>query len=212
MRTKDKILAEALRQFNERGAEAVSIRNIADAIGISAGNLTYHFKNTDAIEYELYLQLAAALDANVAKTQHRDINLETMAVSAKQTFQKLYQYRFLLIDFVHIARRNQPLHNHFLELLELRRLQFRFVFTMLKENGLFRSDISDEDYQELSEILIVYSNAWISDGLLRFSGPEVELVERYSLLFFRMVLPYLTPKGLESYKEVIQAWESGKLS
>ena len=41
--TKELIRNTARELFNERGYRAVSMRNIADALGISVGNLTYHY-------------------------------------------------------------------------------------------------------------------------------------------------------------------------
>ncbi len=44
----DRIRAEALRQFAARGFDGTSVRDVASALGISPGNLTYHFpKKTD---------------------------------------------------------------------------------------------------------------------------------------------------------------------
>jgi AcrR family transcriptional regulator len=208
MKTKDKILLEALKQFNERGTDAVSIRSIGDAIGISAGNLAYHFKNTDAIIYQLYLNLAEALNQQVAKTQDLEMSLRNLAKRTKETFQILFTYRFLLIDFVHINRRVEGLQKHFLSLMDMRRMQFRFVFELFQQKGLFRKDITNEQYAELSDIIILYSNAWVSDGIVRFEGTNEELISRYARLFFMMTLPYLSPEGKREFEEVLEEWES----
>lgn len=41
--TRRQILDTAKRLFNERGYNDVSLKDIADEVGISKGNLTYHF-------------------------------------------------------------------------------------------------------------------------------------------------------------------------
>ena len=43
----DRILETARALFNERGYNEVSMRNIADTLKISVGNLTYHFKRKE---------------------------------------------------------------------------------------------------------------------------------------------------------------------
>ncbi|MCH2080749.1 MAG: TetR/AcrR family transcriptional regulator [Saprospiraceae bacterium] len=208
MKTKDKILQEALKQFNERGTDAVSIRSIGDAVGISAGNLAYHFKNTDAIIYQLYLNLAEALNQQVAKTQDLEMTLHNLAKRTKETFQILFIYRFLLIDFVHINRRVEGLQKHFLSLMDMRKMQFRFLFELFQQKGLFRKDITNEQYAELSDIIILYSNAWVSDGIVRFKGTNEALISHYARLFFMMTLPYLSAEGKGAFEEVLENWES----
>lgn len=49
MTTREKILAEALNQFSIRGYDAVSVRDIAYAVGIKESSLYNHFKNKQDI-------------------------------------------------------------------------------------------------------------------------------------------------------------------
>ena len=53
MRTKDKILVTALQLLNEHGVKSVTIRDIAAEMGISHGNLGYHYANMELIIYAL---------------------------------------------------------------------------------------------------------------------------------------------------------------
>ena len=63
MTTREKILDTALTLFNNEGTAAVSTNHIAEAAGISPGNLYYHFKNKEEIIRELFERLFAANDA-----------------------------------------------------------------------------------------------------------------------------------------------------
>lgn len=49
MTTKEKIIEEALRLFSRRGFHAVSVKEIASAVGIKDSSLYNHFKNKQAI-------------------------------------------------------------------------------------------------------------------------------------------------------------------
>ena len=49
VKTRDRILQTALALFNEEGEENVSTVDIAAVMGISPGNLYYHFKGKEAI-------------------------------------------------------------------------------------------------------------------------------------------------------------------
>ena len=49
MKTREKILDEALRLFARRGYDAVSVTEIADAVGIKAPSLYKHYSSKRAI-------------------------------------------------------------------------------------------------------------------------------------------------------------------
>jgi AcrR family transcriptional regulator len=53
--TKDRIRSEAQRLFAERGIDAVSVRDIARAVGMSAANLYAHYKSRDELVADLFV-------------------------------------------------------------------------------------------------------------------------------------------------------------
>ena len=75
-----------------------TVRSVAEEVGISHGNLCYHFKNTDVLIEALYDRLirnrGASWQVSTAKGGTYDIIQSTEA-----TFRLLYKYRFLLLDF-----------------------------------------------------------------------------------------------------------------
>jgi len=52
--TREKILMTAARMFSERGYDRVTVREIANAIGINSGSLYNHFASKDEILKSLY--------------------------------------------------------------------------------------------------------------------------------------------------------------
>lgn len=61
MSTRDKIIYESLNLFSKKGFDAISVRDIAKAVGIKASSLYNHFKNkqdildTIIIQYSTYI-------------------------------------------------------------------------------------------------------------------------------------------------------------
>ena len=61
MNTKERILARAKGLFNEKGVQTTTLRQIASALGMSQGNLNYHFKTKQDIISRLYFDLVGQL-------------------------------------------------------------------------------------------------------------------------------------------------------
>lgn len=204
MRTKDKILQEALHQFNTIGTDQVSIRSIADAVGISAGNLAYHFKNTDAIIHQLYLNLVEALDSEVQQIQESLVDMQYLLEATQRTYRALYEYRFLMIDFVAICRRIPDIKTHFSELMSMRQQQFLLIFKYLQSEGWLRHDLDEQAYAAFAEIIIIFSNAWLADAVIRQQPENAEQqVAHYRQLFIQLFIPYLTQEGLQQFQQLI---------
>ena len=59
MDTKHKILLEALRLFSKRGYDAVSVEQIASAVGIKAPSLYKHYKSKQEIFDAIFEMISA---------------------------------------------------------------------------------------------------------------------------------------------------------
>lgn len=63
--TRARIEAEALRLFAEKGVAGTSVRDIAQAVGVSEGALYRHFASKDALARELFLSRYAELAGKI---------------------------------------------------------------------------------------------------------------------------------------------------
>lgn len=59
MKTRDKIIDATIQLFNEQGTKGVTTNHIAAAVGISPGNLYYHFRNKEDIIRAVFEQMDA---------------------------------------------------------------------------------------------------------------------------------------------------------
>ncbi|WP_433224728.1 TetR/AcrR family transcriptional regulator [Microtetraspora malaysiensis] len=75
--TRSRIQDVALRLFTEKGYEATSLREIAEALNVTKAALYYHFKTKDDIIASLTEDRIKSLDALVAWAQEQPRTVET---------------------------------------------------------------------------------------------------------------------------------------
>jgi AcrR family transcriptional regulator len=196
LETKEKILKAALMVFNKRGTELVTVRELAKEIGISHGNLCYHFPNSDHIISQLYFELAAKMDKAVLDLQSETKNPEDIFKGSRVLFDLLYEYRFLMLNFVDIMRRIPTINKHYRKLQERRKLEFKQVFKILVEAGLMRPEIYPSFFDDLIVNMTILGDFWISHAEILFTGKEKEKTDYFFRVTGSILLPMLTSKGL----------------
>lgn len=96
--TRERILETALKLFNEQSETGVTTAQIAEAVGISEGNLWYHFRTKQEIIFELSCRLEAEIDGNLSRLPEETPNLRDFMSYAARAFEYLWEYRFLFRD------------------------------------------------------------------------------------------------------------------
>ena len=193
--TKEKILQASLLLFNEKGMVNVSLRQIAQELNISQGNLNYHFKLKEDIVEALYFQLVEEMD-NQMKSMQLDNQLSSLYKSSIKTMEKMYDYKFNLIDFIHLLNENMKIKSHYATLMKFRNEQFQSLFRSLVEADIFRPAEFDQEYERLYQRMNIIGDSWIN---VYATFDEKNSVEYYGDLLFEMIYPYLTDKGKREY-------------
>lgn len=90
--TPERILSTALRLFNSDGADRVAIYKIASELGISPGNLTYHFAKKQDIIYSLVDRLET--EAAEVLASPRNPQARHLAEYIVNLFSLMWRYHF----------------------------------------------------------------------------------------------------------------------
>ncbi|MBS0029201.1 TetR/AcrR family transcriptional regulator [Chitinophaga sp. 22321] len=198
--TKEKILKTALILFNRDGIDSVTIRHIAKEMGISHGNLQYHFASTDVIILELYNRMAALFDELVAATSDKlNDELTQFREAVTASYQLIHAYRFIFLHFVEICRRVPAISKHYSQNIKKREPQMMYWFEVLREKGIMRKDIPLHIQQLLVQQIFIVSDFWLSSNEITLQLRGKKALEYHEQLFFSLLYPYFTPKGLKHF-------------
>ena len=102
IKTRDRILAASLQLFNEQGERQVSTNHLAAALGMSPGNLYYHFKNKDAIIGEIFASYASRMAQTLTFPDDRPLTQADKANLFERVLSVLWDFRFLHRDMTHL--------------------------------------------------------------------------------------------------------------
>lgn len=201
--TASSILERGRDLFNRKGYTATSVTEIADSLGISQGNLTYHFPTKRdlamAIEEEVFQTMKDRRTSFVQGSIAEDY-IEHLLFGMKLT----WQYRFVMRDRMHYAgslpgsREGSELRADFRELLNLLR--------RIEREGLFLSE-PPLDIDVLARSLWIVSRYWI-DHLEELDGlEEVRWADQKRGIehHFAVLLPRLRTVARRNFETALQA-------
>lgn len=200
MKLKEKILNKAVEMFNEQGISSTSPNQIAAALDISTGNLTYHFKTKASLVKALYAQMHAdsldfiSLEGYLTLNDFRLIMGKFKDFMAKHTFffQDLF---FILQHYPEVGKLYEESN-----LMRLKRARALF------EHYIATARMIPEDQGIKYDFLI--HNVWMVGAFWNFqkkifsSGELFEEPMDLVEMSWYMILPYLTDKGREEYEQI----------
>ncbi|MBB6340254.1 AcrR family transcriptional regulator [Pseudomonas fluvialis] len=105
MKTRDRILECALQLFNEQGEPNVTTLEIATEMGISPGNLYYHFHGKEPLILALFERFHNELAPLLNPPADARLDVEDYWLFLHLIVERLAQYRFLFQDLSNLASR-----------------------------------------------------------------------------------------------------------
>lgn len=137
-KTKEKILNTSKDLFNEHGYSHVTIRMIALKLGISSGNLNYHFKKREEILEALYFDMVSDFDQRIETLAEIQISFSQILNDIQVSMKRMLNYKFIWMDLHNILKANEKIHTHFYEVYQHRIDGNMYLFDRLNEMGLMR--------------------------------------------------------------------------
>jgi AcrR family transcriptional regulator len=163
--TRERILDASLAMFNAQGEPNVTTNHIADELGISPGNLYYHFRNKGDIVGQLFLRYEARIDDALLVPAERPPNLEDVWLQLHLVFECMWAYRFLYRDLVDILARNRKLKLRFARIMSRAAASATALMRGLVKAGIMRASASE--IAAIAENVLIIATFWLGFSAVR---------------------------------------------
>ncbi len=188
--TRQRIVETARRLFNRYGTQSVTTNHVARALGISPGNLYYHFRNKEEIIREIFEQMNARWAAFWA--QGRLPGLEDLVDLSNRTLLLMWDYRFLNRELGALLKRDPVLRARYRAVRKRRMTESASFLQGLVASGVLRKPESEASLSALLTVMWLIPENWLSYMEIWGKTINRKTLQESMDLFFQIMRPYLS--------------------
>jgi AcrR family transcriptional regulator len=163
-RTAERILEVTLDLFNRFGEPNVSTTLISAELGISPGNLYYHYPAKDELINSLYERYEKALGELLGAADGVR-NVEDAWFFLHSLFEIIWEYRFLYRDLNDLLSKNRLLETRFQVVLKNKTRAIRALLSGMSRSGAL--DIDTREVETTANGMVVLLTYWLSFEYVR---------------------------------------------
>jgi AcrR family transcriptional regulator len=195
MNTRVRIIETALGLFNEQGSGAISTNHIAEALGISPGNLYYHFRNKEEIIRAIAEQKDARWESLYHLPRDRTPTLADVERLVRENFALVWDYRFFFRELSALTQRDPLLKAHYQQLRRERLAAFEGLFGQFVSAGVAHPPASPSLVANLAKLCWLISDYWLP--FLEIDGDLTlpDGIEQGIALYMQILDPYVSDAG-----------------
>lgn len=209
-KTRSRILETARELFNCQGERLVSTNHIAAALGMSPGNLYYHFRNKGEIVRALVTQYSREGLQALSVDPEGAFTIEYKRRLLEGSVQLMWHYRFVHKDIEYLLADDEELQSAIMELSQNLVLQIKGIYQSMVKAGIFR----EIDERELEALMF---NSWIvlvswvgSMGATMMSRSETEFsretIRRGIYQVLMLDKGYVTPEHQGAFQQLLDEY------
>ena len=202
--TKKKIIEASVRLFNENGLDSVRLQQIAEEVGISVGNLAYHYKNKEAIIESVYEQVFEEFNT-IFRQYLAQPDLTNFDAQIVEYYQFFTRNHFYLTEFLKVNSSQTSHYYTWQTCVSKMMIQLRSRLQFMVNNGDLLPESHVGQYESLAEQI------WM---VLVFYIPQCNMMGRpieevgYRKKVWTLLKPYLSTQGQQEFTSLIlpQLW------
>ncbi|MAG76941.1 MAG: TetR family transcriptional regulator [Colwelliaceae bacterium] len=200
MKTRDKIIQASIELFNENGERNVTTNHIAAHLGISPGNLYYHFRNKEDIILSIYEEYARNLLLETFPQVSPDVPpLDAIIHYMDAVFQAMSRFRFFYANLPVLLSKNPLLREKYVEVQHFISERVSDMMISLRDADMITFD--DEELPDLVSILRLVNTFWLSFYQTQTMESDINASGFYEgvLKLLSIIRPYTTEKALPEF-------------
>ena len=208
-RTAERILEVTLALFNRFGEPNVSTTLISAELGISPGNLYYHYPAKDELINSLFDRFERGLNELLnASDGVRDV--EDAWFFMHTLFELIWQYRFFYRDLNDLLSKNRRLETHFQSVLKNKTRAVRALLDGMNRSGALVIDAREVEATATSMVVVL--TYWLSFEYVRDPRRALEPENAQSALLrgaqhvLNLLVPYLEVKQRAHLRKLVGAY------
>jgi AcrR family transcriptional regulator len=208
-RTAERILEVTLDLFNRFGEPNVSTTLISAEMGISPGNLYYHYPAKDELINALFERYERALTEILHAADNVE-HVEDAWLFLHMLFELIWDYRFLYRDLNDLLSKNRRLETHFQFVLKNKAKAMHALLDGLSRSGAVR--LTSAEAAPLATSMVVLVTYWLSYEYVREPRKALEpesaaaAMGRGGYHALALLLPHLDPASREHLHALAAAY------
>lgn len=201
--TARRILEHAREGFNERGVGAVGVREIARELGLSPGNVSYHFPTKEALVSALIEEVHAENEALV-EAPEGPLDFGKVNAVLRTIMRRDLENRWLLSDYVGLLRALPVLQRAHRKMQRDRERRVDLIVDRLSAAGLLDPRLAEHALPTLRRQLLTQVFFWLPAAIV--SAPDrdpAESLDAHARAALALFLPCCTPAGRRELESIL---------
>ncbi|OBT16398.1 TetR family transcriptional regulator [Vibrio sp. UCD-FRSSP16_10] len=205
MKTKQRIVKGALELFNLHGERNITTNHISEYLGISPGNLYYHYSNKQEIIRAIFEDYTAELLDRFRPYESEDESLVLLKHYVNSTFSLMWKYRFFYANLADIVSRDAQLHSAYSKVQE--KLRVNLVAIVESFSTLELISVEPQDMPRLVTNLHFVATGWL--GYQSAMNATHKVTESMIMQGMLQILAMVKPVATKTGKEQLLLLEQG---
>jgi AcrR family transcriptional regulator len=158
--TKNNIIQKALDLFNEYGTAAVSLNSLAEALGISTGNLQYHYHSKEEIIRAILESMFNDWNVVYQEMDTESFTLNNLRRTLRLNFDLVWKYRFFYRELNALLRNDEVLAKRYAAIQEQRLAEQEMLTKQMAKSSEART--TSKELHNMVLIGWILSSSWLS--------------------------------------------------